>query len=74
MNGQAGQRVSVKRVVANVIRNMEIPDASKNFNAFAEWAFEAERKIGSYKTFAKKTETTIVCFFFPKIRLMDIFV
>ena len=57
MNGQAGQRVSVKRVVANVIRNMDIPDASRNFNAFAEWAFEAERKIGSYKTFVKKTET-----------------
>ena len=60
MNGQAGQRVSVKRVVANVIRNMDIPDASRNFNAFAEWAFEAERKIGSYKTFVKKTETLSV--------------
>ena len=60
MNGQAGKRVSVKRVVANVIRNMEIPDASKNFNAFAEWAFEAEKKIGSYKTFVKKTETLTV--------------
>ena len=60
MNGQAGKRVSVKRVVANVIRNMEIPDASKNFNAFAEWAFEAEKKIVSYKTFVKKTETLTV--------------
>ena len=60
MNGQAGKRVSVKRVVDNVIRNMEIPDASKNFNAFAEWAFEAEKKIGSYKTFVKKTETLTV--------------
>ena len=60
MNGQAGRRVSVKRVVANVIRNMEIPDASRNFNAFAEWAFEAEKKIGSYKTFVKKTETLSV--------------
>ena len=57
MNGQAGKRVSVKRVVANVIRNLEINDASKNFYSFVEWAFEAERKIGSYKTFVKKTAT-----------------
>tara|TARA_R110002012_G_scaffold45983_3_gene121963 strand:- start:29920 stop:30579 length:660 start_codon:yes stop_codon:yes gene_type:complete len=60
MNGQAGRRVSVKRVVANVIRNMDISDASRNFNSFIEWAFEAERKIGSYKTFVKKTETLTV--------------
>ena len=57
MNGQVGKRVSVKRVVANVIRNLEITDASKNFYHFVEWAFEAERKIGSYKTFVKKTAT-----------------
>ena len=57
MNGQAGKRVSVKRVVANVIRNMEVPDAAKNFYNFIEWAFEAEKKIGSYKTFIKKTAT-----------------
>ena len=57
MNGQAGKRVSIKRVVANVIRNLEINDASKNFYSFVEWAFEAERKIGSYKTFVKKTAT-----------------
>lgn len=60
MNGQAGKRVSVKRVIANVIRNMEVPDAAKNFYNFAEWAFEAERKIGSYKTFVKKTATLTV--------------
>ena len=57
MNGQAGKRVSVKRVVANVIRNLDINDASKNFYSFVEWAFEAEKKIGSYKTFVKKTAT-----------------
>ena len=57
MNGQVGKRVSVKRVVANVIRNLDIQDASKNFYTFVEWAFEAERKIGSYKTFIKKKET-----------------
>ena len=57
MNGQVGKRVSIKRVVANVIRNLEIPDASKNFYSFVEWAFEAEKKIGSYKTFVKRTAT-----------------
>ena len=57
MNGQVGKRVSVKRVVANVIRNLDIQDASKNFYTFVEWAFEAERKIGSYKTFIKKKAT-----------------
>ena len=57
MNGQVGKRVSVKRVVANVIRNLDIDDASRTFPNFVEWAFEAERKIGSYKTFVKKTAT-----------------
>lgn len=60
MNGQAGQRVSVKRVVANVIRDLDISDASRNFYNFVEWAFEAEKKIGSYKTFVKKEATLTV--------------
>ena len=57
MNAQVGKRVSVRRVVANVIRNLDVQDASKHFYNFIEWAFEAERKIGSYKTFVKKTAT-----------------
>ena len=57
MNGHVGKRVSVKRVVANVIRNLDISDGSKNFYNFVEWAFDAERKIGSYKTFIKKKAT-----------------
>ena len=36
---------------------MEVPDAARNFYNFVEWAFEAEKKIGSYKTFVKKTAT-----------------
>jgi hypothetical protein len=48
------KRVSVKRVVANVIRNLDVTDASRMFHSFVEWAFEAERKIGSYKTFVRK--------------------
>ena len=51
------KRVSVKRVVANVIRNLDVTDASRMFHSFVEWAFEAERKIGSYKTFIKKKAT-----------------
>jgi hypothetical protein len=57
---QGGKRVSVKSVVASVIRNLEIPDASRNFYAFVEWAFEAERKIGSYQTFVRKFTTLTV--------------
>ena len=57
MNGHVGKRVSIKRVVANVIRNLAITDASRHFHSFVEWAFDAERKIGSYKTFVKKTAT-----------------
>ena len=57
MNGQAGKRVSVKRVIANVIRNLDVTDATRNLYDFVEWAFEAERKIGSYKTFVKKEVT-----------------
>lgn len=52
-----GKRVSVKRVVGNVIRNLDITDASRMFYTFVEWAFEAERKIGSYKTFVRKFAT-----------------
>jgi|TARA_R100000084_G_scaffold45782_2_gene18818 hypothetical protein len=57
MNGQSGKRVSVKRVVGNVIRNLDVTDASRSLYDFVEWAFEAERKIGSYKTFVKKSVT-----------------
>lgn len=57
MNSQAGKRVSVKRVIATVIRNLDIPDASRMMYSFVEWAFEAEKKIGSYKTFVKKEVT-----------------
>jgi hypothetical protein len=57
MANQPGKRVSVRRVIANVIRDMDIPDASRMFHSFVEWAFEAEKKIGSYKTFVRKTVT-----------------
>ena len=60
MSNQPGKRVSIKRVIANVIRNLDVSDASRNFYDFAEWAFEAERKIGSYKTFVRKTVTLSV--------------
>ena len=57
MNSLVGKRVSVKRVVATVLRNMDIQDSSRMFHHFVEWAFEAEKKIGSYKTFVKKEIT-----------------
>ena len=51
-------RISVKQVVAAVIRNLDVQDAAREFNTFVEWAFEAEKKIGTFKTFVNK-ETTL---------------
>ena len=53
-------KISVKQVVAAVIRNLGIQDAAKEFHNFVEWAFEAEKKIGSYITFDKKIATLSV--------------
>ena len=50
-------KISVKQVVSAVIRNLGIQDAAREFHTFIEWAFEAEKKIGSYKTFVKKEVT-----------------
>jgi|ETNvirome_6_1000_1030641.scaffolds.fasta_scaffold00069_4 hypothetical protein len=53
-------RISVKQVVAAVIRNLGIQDAAREFHNFIEWAFEAEKKIGSYTTFDKKIASLTV--------------
>jgi len=50
-------KISVKQVVSTVIRNLGIQDAAREFHNFVEWAFEAEKKIGSYTTFDKKIAT-----------------
>lgn len=47
-------RISVKQVVQTVIRNLGVQDAASEFHNFVEWAFEAEKKIGSFKTFVVK--------------------
>jgi hypothetical protein len=48
------QRVSIYRVVSAVARNLGLPDANRYLDSFIEWAFEAEKKIGSFKTFIAK--------------------
>lgn len=53
-------KISVKQVVSAVIRNLGIQDAAREFHNFVEWAFEAEKKIGSYSTFDKKITTLTV--------------
>lgn len=50
-------KISVKQIVAAVIRNLGIQDAAREFHNFVEWAFEAEKKIGSSITFDKKIST-----------------
>ena len=53
-------KISVKQVVSAVIRNLGIQDAAREFHNFVEWAFEAEKKIGSYVTFDKKIASLTV--------------
>ena len=47
-------QVSVKRIIGNVARNLGLNNPSENIEAFIEWAFEAEEKIGSFSTFTDK--------------------
>ena len=53
-------KISVKQVMSAVIRNLGIQDAAREFHNFVEWAFEAEKKIGSSITFDKKITTLTV--------------
>jgi len=53
-------RISVKQVVSSVIRNLGVQDAAREFHNFVEWAFEAEKKIGSFKTFLIKEATLTI--------------
>jgi hypothetical protein len=47
-------QISVKRIIGNVARNLGLNNPSENIEAFIEWAFEAEEKIGSFSTFTDK--------------------
>jgi len=47
-------QVSVRRIISNVARNLGLSNPSEHLEAFVEWAFEAEQKIGSFTTFTDK--------------------
>tara|TARA_R110002012_G_scaffold243968_1_gene418681 strand:+ start:236 stop:841 length:606 start_codon:yes stop_codon:yes gene_type:complete len=47
-------QISVKRIIGNVARNLGLENPSEHYEAFIEWAFEAEQKIGSFNTFIDK--------------------
>lgn len=53
-------QVSVRRIVGNVARNLGLSNPSEHLEAFIEWAFEAEQKIGSFTTFTEKESTLTV--------------
>lgn len=53
-------RISVKQVVQTAIRNLGIQNAASEFHNLVEWAFEAEKKIGTFKTFVQKEETITI--------------
>ena len=54
-------RTSVKRVIGNVARNLELRNPKRYEDSFVEWAFDAMRFIGSSDTFPRmELDLTIV--------------
>lgn len=47
-------KVSVKTVIAKAISKLQLKDVSSMYDSLIEWAYDAELKIGSYKTFERK--------------------
>ena len=48
------QKVSIKTIIASVIRDLQLKDVSKYIDSIIEWSYEAEMKIGSYESFERK--------------------
>ena len=48
------KRVSVKRIIANVARDLMLDDVSLHIDSMIEWSGEAEAFIGSFDTYEKK--------------------
>ena len=49
--------VQIDRVFTTVARNLGLKDFSRYTNNFIEWAYEAEKLIGSRDTFIQKEAT-----------------
>lgn len=47
-------RISVKTIIANVIRDAQLSNVNHLIDSMIEWAYEAETLIGSYDTFVRK--------------------
>ena len=47
-------RISVKTIIAGVIRDAQVQDVGSIIDSMIEWAYEAETLIGSYDTFVHK--------------------
>jgi hypothetical protein len=47
-------RISVKTIIANVIRDAQLKNVNTLIDSMIEWAYEAEVLIGSYDTFVHK--------------------
>ena len=48
------QKVSIKTIIASVVRDLQLNDVSRYIDSIIEWAYEAEMKIGSYESFERK--------------------
>lgn len=47
-------RVNVKTILANVVRDMQLDNVSYIYDSMIEWAAEAEAFIGSYEAYERK--------------------
>jgi len=53
MNKNKQGRLSVKSIIAGVIRDLQLEDVSRIYDYLIEWSYEAEVLIGSYDTFLR---------------------
>ena len=51
MAGQQGNKVSIRRIIGNVVNKLELDGVSGKISAMADWAVEAELKIGSKNSY-----------------------
>lgn len=47
------QKVSIRRIIGNVVDKLQLEDVSSRITAFAGWAVDAELKIGSKNSYEK---------------------
>lgn len=49
-----GSKISIKRIIGNVVGNLGLKNVSQHIDDFARWAVEAENKIGTDNSYEEK--------------------